>query len=441
MRMPFFRLRNAANLVAVLCFSLLGYSQSQPTSSPRSGLSATTKMIVIRAGNLVDPKTGTVAKNQIILVRDGKIAAKGADIALPKDAEVIDLSKEWVMPGIIDAHTHVTWGVPRWDKLGYDYLDNGTSTRVLVGLRNVQTLLNAGVTTVRDVGNDGNYATVDLRKAINAGWFAGPTILTAGKIITPYGGQDPGVPQEMGDYWRYDYIDADGPEQLRAAIRKNIYYGADVIKLVADSNDYHYSVEEIRAAVDEAHHANRAVAVHVFGGEAADNVIRGGVDSVEHGYNLTDDQLLLMKGKGIILVETDFPGAHLAVGGVEALGLGTAKDAAASILDGLKRAYKSGVKMGFGTDIVIDMPKETRADMTWDYLAVWRAAGIPPADILKCMTSNNAELLRMANERGAIEVGQYADIVAMPGSPLTDIEALRGINFVMKNGSVVRKPN
>jgi imidazolonepropionase-like amidohydrolase len=421
---------------ALLALSpLAAHSQAVPALVPAAG-----QTIAIRAGNLIDPKNGTVAKNQIILVKDKKIVAKGADVAIPKDAEIVDLSNSWVMPGLMDAHTHVTWGVPRWDKLGYDYLENGTGTRVLIGLRTVQTLLNAGITTVRDVGNDGNYSTVDLRKAIDAGWFLGPTILTAGKIIAPYGGQNPGIPQEMGAYWRFDYIDADGPEQIRSAIRKNIYYGADLIKLVADSNDYHYSLDEIRAAVDEAHHANRAVAVHVFSGEAADNVIKGGVDSLEHGFYLTDDQLRMMKEKGIFLVGTEFPEAHFAAGGVETLGQGSAKELAATVVDRLKRAYKIGVKMGFGTDIVIDLPKETRADMTLDYLAGWRAAGVPNAEILKCMTTNDAELLRIQKDRGAIEPGLYADIVAMPRDPLADIEALRSIDFVMKNGTIVRKP-
>jgi imidazolonepropionase-like amidohydrolase len=205
---------------------------------------------------------------------------------------------------------------------------------------------------------------------------------------------------------------------------------------VADSNAYHYSVDEIRAAVDEAHHANRAVAVHVLGGEAAQNVILAGPDSIEHGDNLSDDQLRLMKDKGIFLVGTDFPALHF-----ELAGYLHAKVAAAAILDRLRRAYKVGVKMGFGTDIVIDLPNETRADMTWDYLAVWRAAGVPPTEILKSMTTNDAELLRISKDRGAIEPGFYADIVAMPRNPLIDIESLRRIDFVMKNGVIVRKPN
>jgi imidazolonepropionase-like amidohydrolase len=347
----------------------------------------------------------------------------------------VDLSGEWVMPGVMDAHTHITWGVPKWHELGYDYLDRGSATRAFIGLRTAQTLLQAGITTVRDVGNDGNYAAVDLRKAIDAGWFVGPTIQTAGKIIAPYGGQDPDVPWEMGTYWQYDYVDADGPEELRKAIRKNIYYGADLIKLVADSNDYHYSIDELKAAVEEAHHAHRAIAVHVFGGEAADNVIAARVDSIEHAFDFTDAQLRATREKGIILVATEFPEAHLAQAGVE-----TAKEDARKYLELLRRAHGIGVRLAFGTDIVIDLEKETRADMTWDYLARWRAAGVSDAEILKAMTATPAALLRIEKERGAIAVGFFADIIAMPASPLADVEALRGVDFVMKNGAIVRRP-
>jgi imidazolonepropionase-like amidohydrolase len=391
--------------------------------------------VAIRAGNLIDTANGTVAKNQVILVKDKKIVAVGADVAIPKDSAVIDLSKEWVMPGIMDAHTHVTQSVKYFRELDHNYLVEGTGLRSLRGLHIAQILLNAGITTVRDVGNDANFAAVDLRKAIDAGWFVGPTVQTAGKIIGPFGGQSSGIPPEQGPFWRYEYYDADSPEEVRKAVRENIFYGADLIKLVADNSPYHYSVEEIRAAVEEAHHAGRPVAVHVLGGEAADNVIEAGVDSIEHGFYLTDDQLRRMKEKGIVLSGTDFPGAHFEGGEFDhGAKIGEA------IIDRLKRAYKVGVKMGFSTDIVTDYKGEDRAQMTWDYLAVWRAAGVPNAEILKCMTTNDAELLRLQKERGAIAPGLFADIIAMPSSPLDDIESLRKVDFVMKNGAVVRRP-
>jgi imidazolonepropionase-like amidohydrolase len=370
----------------------------------------------------------------MILVKDGKIAAVGPSVALPAGVQVLDLSEEWVMPGIMDAHTHVTLvelghGIP----LEEDYLVSGKGIRALQGLRISQTLVNAGITTVRDVGNEGNYASVDLRNAINKGWFVGPTILTSGKIIAPFGGQAKRMPPDIGPFWHFEYIDADGPEEIRKAIRENIFYGADLIKLVADNGPYHYSEEEIRAAAYETHHANRALAVHVLGGEAARNVILGGADSIEHGWDLDDDLLRLMKEKGTFLAGTDFPSAHL-----EAAEYRNAKKRAGDILDRLARAYKIGVKMAFSTDAVFELPGKTRADMTWDYLAVWRAAGVPSAEILKAMTTNCAELLRIQNERGAIAAGQYGDIVAMPENPLENVESLRKINFVMKNGAIVR---
>lgn len=391
--------------------------------------------VAIRAGNLIDPATGSIARSQIILVKDKKIVEVGSSVAIPKDAAIIDLSNEWVMPGIMDAHTHVTQSVKYFRELDHNYLVEATGLRALRGLHTAQTLLNAGITTVRDVGNDANFAAVDLRKAIDAGWFVGPTVQTAGKIIAPYGGQSTGIPQEIGPFWRFEYYDADSPDEIRKAVRENIFYGADLIKLVADNSPYHYSVEEIRAAVEEAHHAGRPVAVHVLGGEAADNVIAGGVDSIEHGFNLTDDQLQRMKEKGIYLSGTDFPAIHFEEGGFPG-----AKKIGADIIDRLRRAYKIGVKMGFSTDIVTDYKDEDRAAMTWDYLAVWRAAGVPNAEILKCMTTNDAELLRIQKQRGAIAAGLFADIIAMPANPLDDIESLRKIDFVMKNGTIVRRP-
>jgi len=397
--------------------------------------------VAIRAGHLVDPARGTVAKDQVILVQDGKIKAVGADVAIPKDARVVDLANEWVTPGLMDAHTHmtlteITGGAP----FESFYLKESSTYRGLRGLRNAQTLLQAGFTTIRDVGNEADYAMVDVRRAIEEGMFTGPTIISAGKIIAPFGGQSTAIPPEQGPFWRWEYLDADSPEEVRKAVRENIYYGAKVIKLVADNSSYPFSLEEVKAAVDEAHRSGVAVAVHVYGGQAAQNVIEGGVDSLEHGFELTDAQLQLMKDKGIFLVGTDFPRAHLDIIGTSGGIFAPPEILAPKILDRLRRAYRVGVKMAFGTDTVMEVPNRTRADLMLDYLAVWRQAGVPPAEILKCMTSNPAELLRVNHERGAIAQGLAADIIAMPTNPLDDIESLRKVNFVMKEGKIIRQP-
>ena len=396
--------------------------------------------LAIRAGNLVDPATGTVAKNQVILVKGGKIAAVGSGLQIPAGAEVIDLSSAWVLPGLMDAHTHLTLGGALIELLESTYLKESTGMRLLRGVRNARNVLEAGFTVIRDVGNAANYADTDLRRAIELGWFPGPTILNTGKIIAAFGGQSHGVPAEIGAFWQFEYIDADTPDEIRKAVRRNIYYGANAIKLVADNSAFHYSVEEIRAAVSEAHAAGLTVAVHVYGGEAARNVILGGADSIEHGFELDDDVLRLMKEKGTVLVGTDFPLEHLvAMGPVGGL-IPDPKALSERIVDRLRRAHRVGVKMAFGTDTVIDPPGKTRGEMMLDYLDVWLAAGIPPAEILKAMTSNAAELFRLKGVRGAIAAGQAADIIATPGNPLEDIHALRKVHFVMKDGRVIKRP-
>ena len=399
------------------------------------------QVVAIKAGTVIDPARGTTSANQVILIEHGKIKSIGAAVALPAGAQVIDLSREWVMPGLIDAHTHMSLteleGNAPFESF---YLNQSSTFRGLRGLHNAQDVLHAGFTTLRDVGNSGEYAMTDVRRAIDAGWFAGPTIIDAGKIIAPFGGQSRDIPAGQGAFWRFEYIDADGPEEVRKAVRTNIYYGAGVIKLVADNNPYHYSLAEFRAATDEAHRAGVPVAVHVYSGDAADNAIEAGVDSIEHGFELTDAQLMRMKDKGIFLVSTDFPRANLDIIGTSGGILPEPAVLAPKIIDRLRRAHKVGVRLVFGSDTVADMPGRTRADMMFDYLGVWRLAGIEPRDILRAMTVDAAELLRVNKERGEIAAGLSADLVAMPANPLENIESLRKIDFVMKDGKVVRGP-
>jgi len=399
------------------------------------------QVLAIRAGNVVDPARGSSAKDQVILVEHGKILRIGPRVGIPPGAETIDLSKEWVTPGLIDAHTHMTLteleGNAPFESF---YLNQSSTLRGLRGMHNAQLVLNQGFTTLRDVGNSAEYAMSDVRRAIAAGWFVGPTIIDSGKIIAPFGGQSRDIPPRQGAFWQFEYIDADGPDEIRKAVRTNIYYGAGVIKLVADNNPYHYTIDEFRAAVDEAHRAGIPVAVHVYSGDALDNAIEAGVDSIEHGFDLTDAQLSRMKAKGMFLVGTDFPRKHLDIVGTSGGILPEPAVLAPKIIDRLRRAHRIGVRMAFGSDTVIDMPGRTRADLMLDYLAVWREAGVPPADILKAMTVDAAELLRVDKERGSLREGLSADLVAMPADPLGDIERLRKIDFVMKDGKVVRKP-
>lgn len=395
--------------------------------------------VAIKAGHLIDPASGKSSKDQIVMVENKKITAVGANLDISKADEIIDLSDSWVLPGLMDAHVHMTFGLPPYVKTNSDwemyFLKESSAYRALRGARKSIEALEAGFTTLKDIGNDANYAMIDVRKAIEAGYFVGPTLLTTGKIIAAFGGQSSGFSPEQGAFWQYEYIDADTPDEIRKAVRRNIYYGANTIKLVADNGTFFYTEEEIKAAVTESHNAGLTISIHVYGGQAATNVINGGPESIEHGFALTDDQLKRMKEKGIFLVGTDFPEEHLrAMGSSDE----KAKKTANQVIDRLKRAHKIGVKMAFGTDVILDLPGMTRGQMALDYLKVWQAAGIPAAKILKCMTANAAELLAVQKERGAITPGQFADIIATPENPLENIDALKKVHFVLKEGSVIK---
>lgn len=400
--------------------------------------SGVAQVTAIRAGGVIDPSNGNLSRNQIILVEGTKVVSIGANTAIPAGATVVDLSNSYVLPGLMDAHTHISWNSGWGDEGTYARLETtSTAFRALMAIKLAREALNSGFTTLRDVGGiEGEYAMTDVRHALALGWFIGPTIQSCGKIIGPYGGQYHRVAPEYGRTWTHDFADADSPEEVRAAVRRNIFYGANCIKLVADNSPYHYTVEEVKAAVAEAHSAGLAVAVHVLGGEAARNVILGGADSIEHGHDLDDDLLRLMKEHGTFLSGTEFPLAHL-IGMYRSSSEAEVQDR--KEVDRLRRSYKIGVKIVFSTDTVIDLPGKTRGQMMLDYLDQWVRAGIPPADILKAMITTNAELLRIADQRGRIAPGFQADIIATPRNPLDDIKALREVNFVMKDGRQVKQ--
>ncbi len=270
---------------------------------------------------------------------------------------------------------------------------------------------------------------------MRSGWVEGATLTNPGKIIAPFGGQSSNISPDQPYTWQFEYQDADSPAEVVKAVRQNIFYGATAIKLVADNSAYYYSEEEIRAAVVEAAKAGLSVTVHTMGGEAARNVIMAGADAIDHGFALDDELLQLMVEKGTYLVGTDFPLEQF-----EAMSFFSDDPESMSqmITDRLRRAYQAGVKMAFGTDVVVDLPGRNRGELALDFLSVWEEAGVPAPEILKAMTTNAADLMRIQNERGALSTGLYADIIASPGNPLEDIQALRLVNFVMKNGRVIR---
>lgn len=402
-----------------------------------SALSA--QVTAIRAGRLVDPATGTTARDQVILVQGGKITAVGASVVIPPDARVLDLSKKTVLPGFFDVHTHLCLGMKTQGGNGLSELLRSllaataietTAYRAIQGVANAREMLRSGFTTVRDVGNAGNYADTALRRAIEDGLVPGPTVVNAGRIIAPYGGQYHGIPPERADITQPEYLYADTPEEMRKAVRENIAFGATVIKIVVDDQPYLYSAEDVRTLVREAAAGGMKVAAHCGTDAGARIAAEGGVASVEHAYRATTQTLELMKAKGTTLVGTDFTkqAAH-EMGMDEYHGW---------VVDRLKRAYAVGVPVAFGTDVVFEKEGETRGTLSVEFVTSFVEAGVPAKQILQAMTVNGAKLLGMEKERGAIAPGYFADLVATPENPLEQIDTVRHVSFVMKGGQVIR---
>jgi imidazolonepropionase-like amidohydrolase len=401
-------------------------------------VSAHAQVTIIKAGHLIDPDAGTVARDRVVVVEGERITGVHDSVPQIEGATVIDLSRQWVLPGLMDLHAHLFANPTGWNTIGAYNLTASTSYRALIGLQNAQDMLRAGFTTVRDAGWAGSYADTDVRRILEEGRFIGPTLYHAGKIIAPFGGQEAGgasgkVPAELGPFWNEDYIDADGPEEMRKAVRKNIFYGANVIKLVSDNNRPGFTEAEVRMAAEEAHRAGLTLAVHCYSKEAAHAAILAGADSLEHGDEFSDETLKLMKAHGVFLVPTDQPKSfmrtHLADDEqIEAESAGPR--------DRLYRAHKLGVLLAFGTDAP-NFNGMNRGQSTLAFADAWVEAGLPVAAILEALTTNGAKVLGIEKERGYIAAGQYADLIAVPANPLEDIGALKNVGFVMKNGRVV----
>ncbi len=395
------------------------------------------QVTAIKAGQLVDPETGTTATNQVILIEDGKVKAIGANLPVPQGANVIDLSNATVLPGLFDAHTHLCSNMEwRWDTGDFlvHSLNWRTGMRTIIGVVNAREMLDAGFTTVRDVGNAGDYADADLAKAISWDMVPGPTMIVAGRIIAPFGGQFvKRVPKQVLD--NPEYLFADTRDELRKAIRENIYYGARVIKLVVDDQPYIYSAEDIKFVVDEAGRAGLRVAAHAVTQPGARNAAEAGVASIEHGWILGQDEFDLMKKNNVVLVSTDFTIKSLQAFGSSIDG---ARRNHERKVERLKRAYQAGVRIVFGTDVMAGLAGETRGTLAIGYLDSFVEAGVPNKDILRSLTTYAARLLGVEKERGTLAPGMYADLIAVPENPLDNIQTLKQVSFVMKNGKVYK---
>jgi imidazolonepropionase-like amidohydrolase len=404
--------------------------------SPR----ALAKTTAIRAGAVVDPASASVAYNQIILVEGGLIKAIGPEIVIPADAAIVDLSTQTVLPGLMDAHTHLFSAIdPKWD-LGDDWImtiQRREGYRAIMGARHAAEMLEAGFTTVRDVGNSGMYLDMDLEKAIRFGLVPGPTIIPAGRIIAPFGGQFWNTPTNPQHLQMPEFYFADSRDEMRKAIRENIYWGAKVIKIVVDAKRYTYSAEDIQFMVEEAAQAGVKLAAHVQTERGARAAIQAKVASIEHGWVISDDDLALAKKNDVALVSTDFTVFQLQANGFSEE---DAKRIHAKYVARLRRAHQAGVTLVFGSDVISSRHDISRGSQALEYIDSFVEAGVPAPDILRAMTSNAAKLLGVEKVRGALKPSMAADIIAVSGNPLTDINLLKKVSFVMRNG-VVRRQN
>jgi imidazolonepropionase-like amidohydrolase len=399
---------------------------------------AEAQVTAIRAGKIVDPETGTVLNNQTILVEGRDIKAIGADVKIPAGATVIDLSKQFVLPGLFDAHTHLCLNMQhKRDANGYyiTTLRDSTGLRAIQGVANARSMLEHGFTTVRDIGNAGNYADTDLRRAIEQELVPGPTIINAGRIIAPYGGQFQ-MQADKRDLGNPEYFYADTRDELKKAVRENVHYGALVIKLVVDDQRYIYSVDDIKFVIEEAHLAGLKVAAHAWTEKGARNAAEAGVDSIEHGVRINDETLLIAKSKNIALVPTPFTETDAREGGNPG---GLKEIDKKWFADVVRRANKIGVTLVFGPDVIFSTKEYPRGRLSIETIDNWKEAGIPSSVILQSLTTNAANLLGVEKTRGYLKTGMRADIIAVSDNPLDKIDTLKKVSFVMKNGKVFKQ--
>jgi imidazolonepropionase-like amidohydrolase len=390
----------------------------------------------IRAGRLFDPEAGRLLTNQIIVVDGARIREVGPAVAIPPGAQVIDLSNMTVMPGLVEAHNHLALTykpVPENNVYYFTYVQESTALRAIQAASNGIQMLASGFTIVRDMGNNGNYADTALRQAIEQGWIPGPTIINSGIIIGGMGGQFFPTPEMAKDHNIVypEYLDADTADEIVKAVRQNILFGAKVIKICVDCKPYGYTVDEIRLVMREAAKAGMKVEGHVQTVNGARNAIEAGIWSIAHSGALTDEMHKLMAQKGVWRAGTETP-PGLAGHPVSA-------EAYQRTVAGLKNAYENKVPLTFSTDADYWVEGKTRGELCLEFIKPWQDAGIPNADTLRAMTINGYKVSETENSRGPIKPGFFADMIAMPGDPLENLEALKNVQFVMKNGQVFKR--
>jgi imidazolonepropionase-like amidohydrolase len=427
-------------VLAFSCFCACAYAADQS--------------IVLKAARLFDGKSSSLVQNGVIVVKDHKIIDAGTNLPIPGDARVIDLGDATLCPGFMDAHTHLTKDFSgNYNERRLQELDLNVSEQAIRATKFARVTIEAGFTTVRDLGSgfvaSHEFVDVALRNSINKRVIIGPRMLVATKGIGATGGHF-NPTNGFRDFLfarEPDYTDgiANGPDEIRKAVRFEVKHGADVIKAAVSGGVLSLTDEvdtpqltpaEMAALVDESHRLRKKVAVHCHGDQVAREAIDAGVDSIEHGSFMKPDTLTMMKKKGIFLTPTlmasewimgkldNYPPALQA----------KAKAATAARSDMFRNAVKMGVKISFGTDAAVFPHGQNAKEFK-----LMVDLGMSPIDALKSATANDAELLGIIQNVGTLEKGKLADVIAVPGDPTADITATERVSFVMKEGKIIRQ--
>jgi imidazolonepropionase-like amidohydrolase len=428
--------------LAALVLPTLAFAQGEPTRPQTQEITA------LKAARLFDGTKDSLVSNAVVLIQGGKIKAVGSGLAIPAGARVVDLGDVTLLPGFIDSHTHITnESSDNWLQDAMSNLRRTLPEQAIRSTRYARNTLMAGFTTVRDVGS-GEYIDVGLRNAVRDGIVAGPRMLVAVHALGARGGHcdETGFPyNRFGSEPGLEQGIASGADAFRDAVRMQVKYGADVIKIcatggvlsLADEVDTpQLTQEEMNAIVDEAHRLRKKTAAHAHGAEGAKVAIRAGIDSIEHGSFLDDEGLRMMKERGTYLVPTLLAGEFVTSPDrhyppeIAA----KAKAAMSKRSETFRKAVKMGIRIAFGTDSGVS-PHGVNArefKLLVDH-------GMAPAAALRTAMSSAADLLGIAATTGTLEPGKEADIVAVPGDPLADITATERVSFVMKGGRVYKQ--
>jgi imidazolonepropionase-like amidohydrolase len=399
--------------------------------------------IVVKAGMLVDVESGAARSNQLLLIEGDRFKAIGATLAIPAGAKVIDLSRATVLPGLIDAHSHLLsnhdGGLGGDDvTLNVVVTQMNAADRALLGAAMAREALEAGITTVRDLGNSGWNADVALRNGINNGWVVGPRMAVSTRALAPLGGQFSRVTREAQSLIEQEFAQVTGVDDARRAVRQAVFDGADWIKVIAEHGGVALAPDELKAIVDTAHAARRKVAVHAMSDRGARVALEAGADSIEHGWFLSDDVLKAMAEKKTFLVPTDAswdmwlaenPASPYAAQNKATFGRTQKR---------LKSAVDLGVPVAAGSDVYYrhQWPRGVASIMRM--VRSFRDAGVLPIDIVRAATIRAAELMGWQDRAGSIKEGKFADLIAVQADPLQDITVLENVAFVMKGGRVIK---